>query len=109
MHAAFEQRLGFAFGVEIVSHFFVIDFERHGVERKKLTHIHRNEHSDLGVSGEQQFFFQHEQFAIQVEHVFLERLDFLIEALEFLGWRGCGCSSRSISGGWCGRRRLLRS
>ena len=79
MHAALEQRLGFARRVQVVGDFLVVDLERDRVEREELADVHRDEHRDLGVGREQQLFLEHEQVAVEVDDVFLEVLDVFVE------------------------------
>src|SRR5215469_2381364 len=66
LHAALEQRVTLARGIEIVDDFLLVDLQLHGVEREEITHVHRQEHRHLGVGGEQQLLLQDEQVLVQI-------------------------------------------
>ena len=107
LHAAFEQRIGLARGVQIVLHFLVVDFHRYRIEREKCADVHGDVQRNLRVCWKQQFFLQHEQIFVQIDDVLLQSLNLLVQGLEF-GRRRVGRRNRSRRRicGRRGRRRL---
>src|SRR5581483_4995126 len=91
VHAALEQRIDLTRSVKIVDDLLLIDLQRDRVEREEIAYVHGKENGHLRVGGEQQLLFQHEEIAIQVDHVLLKPLHFLIQAagigLRFALWR----------------------
>src|SRR5690349_17404851 len=107
VHAALEQRLGFARRVQVVGHFLVVDLERQRVEREELADVHRDEHRHLGVGREQQLFLEDEQLLVEVDHVLLEVLHRLVERARVGGRLAFG--RRRRGGLAVGRRRDQRA
>ena len=60
------------------------DLEAHRIQLEVLTDVHRNEKRHLRICREQQFFLQQEQIAVQIQHLFLQRLHVLIELPELV-------------------------
>ena len=79
LHAALEQGLGLARRVQVLGHLLVVHAQLDRVQREEIAHVHRQEHRHLRVGREQQLFLQHEQVAVEVHRVLLDRLDFLVE------------------------------
>jgi hypothetical protein len=82
VHATAQQGGILAFGVQIVRHDLVIQLELHRVELEKLAHIHGQEYRDLSAGRKQQLLFEHEQIAIEFQHLLLQALNLSVQTLE---------------------------
>ncbi len=80
LHAAAVQRLHLERRVEVVGDELVVELDLHRIEREQLAHVHRHEQRHLRAGREQQFFFQHQQVAVEADDVALDVLDAVVEA-----------------------------
>src|SRR5882672_705180 len=74
VHAALQQRLGFARRVQVVRHFLVVHLDRHRVDVEERADIERYVDGDLRVRGEKQFLLEDEQVLVEIQDLFLEIL-----------------------------------
>ena len=79
LHAAAVQRLHFERRVEVVGDDLVVELDLHRVELEQLAHVHRHEQRHLRVGREQQFLLEHQQVAVEADHVALDVLDAGVE------------------------------
>src|SRR5208282_1963871 len=80
LYAPLEQRFNLARGIQVIDHFLLIDLQLHGIERKEVSGVHRQEYRHLGVGRKQQLLLQQEQVLVQIDHVLLQALDVLVKA-----------------------------
>src|SRR6516165_2553684 len=103
LHAPLQQRIALTRSVEIVDDFLLIEFQLDRIEREEIADVHRQEHRQLGVGGEQQLLLEDEQILVEIDHIFLQSLDVLVEpaglgiSLRGRRWRR---SSRCRLGRW---------
>src|SRR6185437_6725071 len=74
LDAALHQRVDLPRGIEIVGDLLAVDLQLHRVEGEERPRVHGDEHGHLGVGRIQQLLLQHEQIAIEIEDVTLQRL-----------------------------------
>ena len=100
LHATAVQRLHLGRGVEVGADDLVVQFDLHRFQLEHLAHVHRHEDGHLGAGREQQFFFQHQQVAVEADDLGLEFLDAGVER--------CLRCAGGTGGGGCGHGRFGR-
>jgi hypothetical protein len=105
LHAAAVQGLHFLRGVQVLADDLVVQLDLHRFQFEELAHVHAHEHRHLRAGGEEQFFFQHQQVAVQADQLGLEVLHARVQRSG--GRQGSGAKSRSVgrAGRGCCRSR----
>ena len=84
LNAALLERLELLEAVDVPRDRRAIDLHRHGVEPERLALLHRHEHRHLRVGGVEQPLLELVQLRGDPEHVRLDLLDLLVQALHLL-------------------------
>ena len=96
MYTATNQRIGFAFCIQVVRNFLAIDLQVDRVEIEILANVQRKKERDLGVGWKQQLFLKQEQVPVEIEHFLLQVLHILIKTAKLLARCSLGISCCSF-------------
>jgi hypothetical protein len=85
LHATATKSVHLAGGVQVAGNNLIVHLEFDRIQRQELTGLHAQEDRELGAGGEQQVFLQHEQVAVQLDHLLAEFLDAHGHGIRFIG------------------------